>query len=335
MMVDSTVRKRKVPLSIEVEEVKDEKKPPLKIRGTKFSSSWINWGRVAGWVAVFITYAMYISSMYFFVYRLGWRWFMTGSFFSSSIILFPTLDIAVRISMGIWSHLYCMMADPGRVLPESGMTYDTMVIVCKKCNAKRPPRTHHCSTCNSCIERMDHHCPWVNNCVGKNNQKSFILFLAYTCSAAIECLLLVIGRMVTCPSFRKSVLIFGLRFVIGEGKVQKLINAVDDSYVPLYTETCDLTLEYGIVGLVCTICAFLFSIFIILIGSEQIRSIVFDETYIESIKRHGCGIDSKGEPPIPRRSTKEVLVEIMGSEPSLFWLLPYRISGGGNQQQPL
>lgn len=32
------------------------------------------------------------------------------------------------------------------------------VIICKKCDSPRPPRTHHCSICNKCILKMDHHC---------------------------------------------------------------------------------------------------------------------------------------------------------------------------------
>lgn len=50
---------------------------------------------------------------------------------------------------------------------------------CKKCDALKPPRTHHCSMCGQCIMRMDHHCPWVGNCVGWNNHKQFTLFLLY------------------------------------------------------------------------------------------------------------------------------------------------------------
>lgn len=32
---------------------------------------------------------------------------------------------------------------------------------CRKCEAVKPPRAHHCSLCGTCVLKMDHHCPWV------------------------------------------------------------------------------------------------------------------------------------------------------------------------------
>ena len=43
--------------------------------------------------------------------------------------------------------------------------------MCRRCQAFKPPRAHHCSICKRCIIKMDHHCPWVNNCVGIGNHK--------------------------------------------------------------------------------------------------------------------------------------------------------------------
>ncbi|KAH8672856.1 DHHC palmitoyltransferase-domain-containing protein [Tricladium varicosporioides] len=51
---------------------------------------------------------------------------------------------------------------------------------CKKCNARKPDRAHHCSTCRTCVLKMDHHCPWLATCVGLRNYKAFLLFLIYT-----------------------------------------------------------------------------------------------------------------------------------------------------------
>lgn len=31
---------------------------------------------------------------------------------------------------------------------------------CKKCDAVKPKRAHHCSACGICVMKMDHHCPW-------------------------------------------------------------------------------------------------------------------------------------------------------------------------------
>jgi palmitoyltransferase ZDHHC2/15/20 len=58
---------------------------------------------------------------------------------------------------------------------------------CKKCQARKPDRAHHCSTCRTCVLKMDHHCPWLATCVGLRNYKAFLLFLIYTTLFCFVC----------------------------------------------------------------------------------------------------------------------------------------------------
>jgi hypothetical protein len=61
--------------------------------------------------------------------------------------------------------------------------------ICHKCQALKPPRSHHCHVCKRCILGMDHHCPWVANCVGYFNYRYFYLFLVYMTLGCLFCIL--------------------------------------------------------------------------------------------------------------------------------------------------
>ncbi|KAL6807409.1 DHHC palmitoyltransferase domain-containing protein [Trichoderma sp. SZMC 28013] len=119
----------------------------------------------------------------------GTRWIgSTSSFFG--VLLYLLLN---------WSYTTAVFTDPGSttnddgygLLPTSGGGQSRMatsftvksngeIRFCKKCQARKPDRTHHCSTCRRCVLKMDHHCPWLASCLGLRNYKPFILFLVYT-----------------------------------------------------------------------------------------------------------------------------------------------------------
>ncbi|KAI0333694.1 zf-DHHC-domain-containing protein [Cubamyces sp. BRFM 1775] len=49
---------------------------------------------------------------------------------------------------------------------------------CKKCDAPKPERAHHCGSCGRCVLKMDHHCMWLGHrCIGHRTHASFVHFL--------------------------------------------------------------------------------------------------------------------------------------------------------------
>ncbi|KAI0966699.1 palmitoyltransferase PFA3 [Xylaria arbuscula] len=95
-----------------------------------------------------------------------------------------------------WCYTTAVFTDPGSTTNHQG--YSSLPTVaqptassftvksngdlrfCKKCQARKPDRAHHCSTCQRCVLKMDHHCPWLATCIGLRNHKAFLLFLIYT-----------------------------------------------------------------------------------------------------------------------------------------------------------
>ena len=98
--------------------------------------------------------------------------------------------VVVDVAFVLWCLWCCVLRSPGRVPlgwePPKEDGLEDLVLessFCKKCDAFKPPRTHHCSMCRVCVSRYDHHCDWIDNCVGQDTHKLFWLFLVYATAA--------------------------------------------------------------------------------------------------------------------------------------------------------
>ena len=107
--------------------------------------------------------------MSYLIIEFGWSYAIVATY--------ATLTL-----LSLWAHLATMLSNPGAVpraarplasAREAGIPET----ICGRCDAYKPPRSHHCSVCDACVQVMDHHCVFIDNCVGAGNQKFFVRFV--------------------------------------------------------------------------------------------------------------------------------------------------------------
>ncbi|KAF5842026.1 DHHC palmitoyltransferase-domain-containing protein [Dunaliella salina] len=129
------------------------------------------------------------------------------------------LLVLSMIVLVLWTYFAAVLTDPGRVPPDwhpfldeqharlelDRMSYSDYYFdrrdprrprYCKRCQAWKPERAHHCSVLGRCVLRMDHYCIWLVNCVGLMNYKFFLLFMLYTCLTCITATLLLVPAFI-------------------------------------------------------------------------------------------------------------------------------------------
>lgn len=270
-------------------------------------------------VCVTIAYGMLISAS-FMVLKFGqWPWSDAGAWVCPALYQFC-------FAMSIWSHLACMLTDPGAVPIDAEMVEGDNF--CQKCQGPKPPRAHHCSVCRRCIHKMDHHCPWVNNCVGARNQKHFVLFLFYVnlqCWAALlglgsRFMLLTEPQHVSKPSaflaqrgsdgelkMPSGSLPWGDRAATEAQRAARVARARDSENV------------LGSVLIVFV--SVVFGLFSCVMMCDQGANILSNTTGIDNLQAA-----SQASPAASRaRPWRESVQEVMGRGPSWRWLVPVPI----------
>jgi len=216
----------------------------------------------------------------------------------------------VLLFLVTWSHLTCMLSDPG-VVPKDEQEMQAIDLEgqkrCKKCDAPKPFRAHHCSICKRCIMKMDHHCPWVNTCVAEYNQKHFLLFLLYVFLLSAVTVAVIFSRILACHNDTHGGIIYSIDSATWEewdtnpGKAANVTPGgpgTGDSGPSLAEMTflakqrhrrirmyCGLTQGYMLAAMGVFFIALLFGLFTVAMFGDQISSLMANQTNIEQLQQ--------------------------------------------------
>lgn len=154
---------------------------------------------VANYFPLFFVYGVSTWALYTEAYSISYHTVggNRGLFMASLGVMLYVLQM--------WAYTFAVFTSPGTPMDnkhayshlptsENSMLAAAVTVksdgqerFCKKCQCRKPDRTHHCSSCRTCVLKMDHHCPWLANCLGLHNYKAFLLFLIYTSLYCILC----------------------------------------------------------------------------------------------------------------------------------------------------
>mmetsp|Transcript_93873 Transcript_93873/g.166070 ORF Transcript_93873/g.166070 Transcript_93873/m.166070 type:complete len:295 (+) Transcript_93873:122-1006(+) len=280
-----------------------------------------------GLVCMMITYGL-LSGSNLAVVKFGW-W----AFFKEPLIPVLKLLYELWFIFAIWSHLACMLTDPGAV--PLNVEASEGERQCSKCKTVKPPKAHHCSICNRCIMKMDHHCPWVNNCVGARNQKHFVLFLVYVqlqCYAAVFLLGAQFMHSTTPhrPRHRHKAFLAKSqpyiteedRLIYAESENWAHSKAAQEARMEHAKDPFQQQLEDDGKIVACILVFFVaivFGLFTTIMLCDQVSNIVSGQTGIDQLKK---------ESETKTRPWRESMQEVMGRGPSWRWLVPIPLRRG-------
>lgn len=226
----------------------------------------------------------------------------------------------------IFCHLSCSTTDPGVIpnnsdkgeilLPIELQSQTISIRSCSKCNNLKPPRTHHCSVCKRCIFKMDHHCPWINNCVGINNQKHFLLFLAYVfffCLYSLVAICLYFYKCISYPEPYSNDFEDSLIDYQSSNSGTELLSYTRGTN-EIFRHECTVTPTSFILGFSVIVESLIFGIFCIAMFIDQIICIVNNTTGIEHLKQEY--LYSK------KKNAYSLFIQVFGSRFSWKWFLP-------------